>query len=121
MAYATWLSVTLHLRVLRAYLNLVSGELNQFIQPNIQHENYWFKLRPHWPAVRTKVLNCYAYRDIAAALEISRASVARAVRSMIRVGLLSPWQVAERQSGPARKAAQHYSKGWGVKQLSLFG
>lgn len=97
----------------------------EFIQPNIQHENYWFARRPLWPPIRLRVLAGEAYRDIAAALQISRGRVARAVRSMIRVGLLAPLRVAEVQRGPAKKAALNYSEGWGrpiagTRQLGLF-
>ena len=116
-AYAMWVSSEFHLAVIEAYDALVNGE---FIQPRIQHENYWFKRRPHWPPIRARVLAGECYRDIAAALQISRGRVARAVRSMIRVGLLAPLKVAEMQRGPARKAALRYGQGWGMQQLSLF-
>lgn len=93
------------------------------VQANTQHENYWFSRRPHWPPIRLRVLAGETYRQIAEALEISRGRVARAVRSMIRVGILTPSKVAAVQKGPARKAALRYGEGWGQKpvlELPLF-
>lgn len=114
-AYAMWISPEFHLRVIDAYDALVTGE---FIQPNVQHENYWFARRPHWPAIRERVLAGERYRDIAAALCRSVGCVARAVRRMIAVGLLAPAKVAQAQRGPARLAAQRQAAGWG-QQLAL--
>lgn len=83
-----------------------------FIKPLAQVEAYWFARRPHWPPIRVRVLAGEAYRAIAEALHISRGRVARAVKSMINVGLLDPAKVAQVQHGPARKAALRYGESW---------
>ena len=118
-AYAMWISPAFHLRVIRAYDALVTGRIDELSQPLHQVECYWFERRPHWPPIRVRVLAGETYLNIAIALKINRSRVARAVKSMIRVGLLSPAKVAEVQSGPARKAALRYGEGWG--QMPLFG
>lgn len=92
------------------------------VKPLAQVESYWFARRPLWPLIRVRVLAGEAYRVIAEALQISRGRVARAVKSMIAVGLLDPAKVAEVQHGPARKAAIRYSDGWGgapSRQMAL--
>lgn len=92
-----------------------------FVKPLAQVETYWFTRRPHWPPIRVRVLAGETYRVIADTLQISRGRVARAVRSMINVGLLDPGKVAEAQRGPARKAALRYGEKWGQQMLPLFG
>lgn len=109
-AYAMWISADFNLAVIEAYDALVNGE---YVQPAIQVENYWFARRPLWPAIRARVLARETYRAIAAALSINRDRVARAVKSMIRVGILDPRKVAEAQIGPSHKAALRYGIGWG--------
>lgn len=108
-AYAMWISADFNLAVIEAYDALVTGE---YVQPAIQVESYWFARRPHWPPIRVRVLAGEAYRAIAEALHISRGRVARAVKSMINVGLLDPAKVAQVQHGPARKAALRYGESW---------
>ncbi len=83
-----------------------------FTKPLAQVEAYWFARRPHWPPIRVEVLAGKAYKAIAEALQISRGRVARAVKSMINVGLLDPAKVALVQHGPARKAALSYGESW---------
>lgn len=119
-AYAMWISPEFNLQVVEAYDAMVAGE---FIRPAIQQENYWFSRRPTWPPIRERVLLGQRYKEIAAALSLSRGQVARAVRRMIEVGLLSPSKVAATQIGPARRAARMLAQGWGMqvaRQLSLF-
>lgn len=79
----------------------------------IQVEKYWFARRPWWPAIRERVLRGERYRDIAEAIGRSAGSVARSVRRMIEVGVLTPVRVAQAQKGPARQAALRYGEGWG--------
>lgn len=98
--------------------NKMESVLKQgFVQSSTQHENYWFARRPHWPLIRPRVLAGQAYREIADFLGMSRGRVARAVKTMIRVGLLAPLKVAEAQRGQSRRAALRYGQGWG-QQLS---
>jgi Rha family phage regulatory protein len=113
-----------------AYINrfneMEATLMQAYAQPAVQVENYWFARRPHWPPIRARVLLGEAYRNIADALQMSRGRVARAVKSMIKVGLLDPHKVAEVQHGPAKKAALRYGEGWGQPvqppaQLPLFG
>lgn len=110
-AYAMWISPEFNLIVIETFDAVVRGEINQ-------HENYWFSRRPLWAPIRVRVLTGETYRAIAETLQINRGRVARAVKSMIRVGLLDPARVAMAQCGPAKKAALRYGEGWG--QLSLF-
>ncbi len=110
-AYAMWISPVFRLRVIRAYGALVTGE---FVRPNLQHENYWFARRPYWPPIRERVLAGERYKAIALALGISAGRVARAVRRMIEVGILSPVKVAAAQVGPARRSARMLAQGWGM-------
>ncbi len=116
-AYAMWISPDFNLHVIEAYDKLVMGE---FVQPSIQHENYWFERRPWWPAIRERVLLGETYRNIAAAIGRSAASVRNAVKRMIMVGLLSPLAVSTAQRGHAKNAALRYGVGWGIRQLPLF-
>lgn len=116
-AYAMWVNPVFHLKVIRAYDALVNDE---FVRPNIQHENYWFARRPHWPPIRMRALAGERYKDIALALGRSAASVARAVRRMIQVGILSPSVVVAAQKGPAMRSAMLQTQGWGQRQLGLF-
>lgn len=99
--------------------------MQEFKQPAVQVEKYWFARRPLWPLIRPRVLLGEAYRAIAAALEIKPGRVARAVKSMIKVGLLDPCKVAGVQHGPAKRAALRHCAGWGKPaqpspQLNLF-
>jgi Rha family phage regulatory protein len=84
-----------------------------------QVERYWFERRPLWPQIRTLVLKSMPYRAIAAKLQISRDRVARAVKSMIRVGILDPVKVVLNQAGPASRAALRHCLSWGQPSLPL--
>lgn len=115
-AYAMWISPEFHLQVIRAYDALVNGE---FIEPNLQHQKFWFNKYPHWPAIRARVLAGERYRDIAAAIARSVGAVRYAITRMIQVGLLAPAKVAEAQRGASRRAALRRAPGWGQFQLLL--
>lgn len=116
-AYAMWISPEFHLHVIEAYDALVTGTL---LRPNIQHENYWFTLRPHWLSIREQVLAGLTYKNIATLLEITVGRVRYAVLKMIKVGLLDPAKVATVQRGPARRSAKLQAAGWGLRQLNLW-
>lgn len=127
-SYAMWLSPKFHLQVVDAYDALVTGaldeveqHLNESYQYRIQNEKYWLNRYPHWVAIRAHVLSGERYRDIAAALSYSIGRVVRAVKSMIRVGLLSPAKVAEVQHGASKRAALRQTSGWGQMALALEG
>ncbi|RJQ22009.1 MAG: hypothetical protein C4560_03010 [Nitrospiraceae bacterium] len=91
----------------------------KFIMTQTQHENYWFggARRTHWKEVRERALKGESYRDIADAMQIKRDRVSRAVRSMSRVGLIDPHEIAEVQKGPASKAARELAMTWGQPTL----
>jgi Rha family phage regulatory protein len=91
-----------------------------FTRSRNQYENYWFARRPLWPTIRARVLAGQAYGRIAQVLYLSSRRVARAVKTMIRVGLLDPSMVAEAQKGPARRAALRYAEGWGQQMLPRY-
>lgn len=117
-AYATWVSPDFELRVYRAYDALVTGE---YVKPLTQSEKYWFARRPHWPQIRALALAGKIYREIAAEVGRSIASVRNALRRMVEVGLLDPAKLALAQRGVSRLSALRRCIGWGAPpgQLAL--
>lgn len=114
-AYAMWISPSFHLKVIRAYDNLVN---ETYTKPNIQHENYWFSVRPHWQAIRELVLQGKTYGEVATILERSIGSVRRAVMRMVQVGLINPAVLASVQKGMAKFSNLKRAEFW-AKQLNL--
>lgn len=116
--YAFWVDPRFELKVSRTLREMLTGGRDWRAAMLQQTEAWWFARRPHWPAIRSRVLAGETYAAIGRVLRRSPASVANAVRRMIEVGLMSPRMVAITQRGPARLAAQRLIPGWG-QQLAL--
>ena len=88
-SYAMWISPSFHLKVVRAYDSLVTGN---YVKPLTQAEKYWFGRRPHWQSVREQVFNGATYAQAGQRLTPPRSasSVGYAIRRMIAVGLINP-------------------------------
>jgi hypothetical protein len=88
-------------------------------KPAHQHENYWFRIRPHWLSIRDLVLQGKTYGEVATLLQRSVGSVRRAVKRMVEVGLINPAILAQVQKGIAKLHNLKRSQLWG-QQLHLF-
>lgn len=123
--YATYVDPLFLDKVVNALDHAIAGRLasaaaqDRFSdQHTNQAQRYWFARYPRWARINAGARVGEPYASIARALGCKPASVARAVRSQIRVGLLHPRVVAVAQCGPARRAAQRLIPGWG-QQLAL--
>lgn len=107
-AYAMWISPAFNLRVIRAFDAMVNQE---FVQPNLQAERYWFGKRPHWPEIRQRVMAGQPFRVIAEAMDRSTSSVRNAVKRMIEVGILKPLRAAQAAlTNTGRRTIIRYSR-----------
>lgn len=88
-------------------------------KPERQSENYWFRIRPHWLAIRDLVLQGKPYGEVATLLQRSVGSIRRAVKRMVEVGLINPAALAQVQIGIAKFHNLKRSVLWGA-QLHLF-
>jgi len=109
-------------RVLVGYQRECYAALAQHFhaKPAHQHENYWFTRHPHWLPIRDLVLQGKTYGEVAILLQRSRDCVRRAVKSMVKVGLINPAILAQVQKGIAKLHNLKRSQLWG-QQLHLFG
>jgi len=123
--YASWVDPLFLDKVVNALDHAIAGRLasaaaqDRFSDQHAnQAQRYWFARYPRWARINAGARVGEPYASIARALGCKPASVARAVRSQIRIGLLHPRVVAVAQCGPARRAAQRLIPGWG-QQLAL--
>lgn len=118
-AYAMWISPEFHIRVIRTYDALMMERANELSRMETQHENYWFNRCPHWRAIKQYALEGYPYKMIAKAVKKSASTVARAIRSMVKVGIINPRKLEMYQIGQAARVARKLQDGWGESQYPL--
>ncbi|WP_051543192.1 KilA-N domain-containing protein [Thiothrix lacustris] len=117
--YAMWISPEFHIRVIRTYDAVMRGQLDEISRMETQHENYWFNRYPHWRAIKQYALEGYPYKMIAKAVKKSASTVARAIRSMVKVGIINPRKLEMYQIGQAARVARKLQDGWGESQYPL--